>query len=220
MHAFPKEVLLAGAVGLALAARPNALVAAPGAPDSTTVTVRNDRPVPVMVYLDRDDFDLRLGDVAAHDTATLRLPEEVVREQRQVAIFAHPEGAGFDLAAQSLPVQPGDHLVVVVPSRAEQAPPSPMPTPDLNPGSPATTVLVENTRDEAVVIFAETGEFDTRLGTVAAHRTATLRIPNRLANRPTIELFVHLERGFDLATQAMPIHRGAHLHLVVPRQVA
>lgn len=220
MHAFPKELLLAGvAVGLVLTARPTGVAAAPGAADSTMVTVRNDRPVPVTMYLDQGDFDLRLGIVAANATATLHLPEDIVRTQHQVGIFAHPEGATFDLAAQSLSVRPGDHLNVVVPSKAELAPAAPKPTVDVNPGSPATTVMVENARDEAVVIFAETGEFDTRLGMVAAHQTATLQIPDRLAVGQTIELFVHPEKGPDLATEAMPIHKGAHLHLVVPRKV-
>lgn len=221
MHTFPKELLLAGAaVGLALAAPPVATAVVPGAPDSTTVTVRNDRPDRVTMYLEQGDFDLRLGTVEAKATVTLHLPEAVVREQRQVEIFAHPEGAGFDLAGQSLPVEPGGHLDIVVPSRAELAPPAPKPTVDVHPGSPATTVMVENGRDEAVVIFAETGEFDTRLGTVAAHQTVTLRIPDRLAVGQTIELFVHPEEGFDLATQSMPIRKGAHLHLLVPRKVA
>lgn len=219
MHTFSKGLMLTGAaLGLVLG-RPAALAARPDVSDTTTISVRNDRPVPVTVYLEQGDFDLRLGTVPAKNTATLRLPEAIVRQQREVEIFAHPEGAAFDLAGQSLAVEPGSHLDVAVPSSAELAPHE-QPTADPNPDSPATTVMVENTRDQPVVVFAETGDFDTRLGTVAAHQTATLRIPDPLTVGEEIELFVHPEGGFDLASDTMPIHQGAHLHLLVPRGVA
>lgn len=221
MHTLTKGLILA-AVSAALAGSTSAVAFAstPHRPDSSTVRVQNDRPVRVTIYLEQGDFDTRLGTVAANSTATLRLPEGIVREHREIQIFAHPEGAAFDLTGQSFTVQPGSQLDFLVPSSAEMVPLTNKVIEDLDPGNPATTVLVENHRDQAVTVFVEMGDFDTRLGAVAAHQKVTLRIPDWLTNRQSIELFVHPEGGYDLASETMQLRRGAHLHLVVPKAAA
>ncbi len=217
MYTLLKELVLAGAsVTMATNPLPPALAATQDRPDTTTVTVQNSRSVRVTVYLEQGDFDLRLGVVGPDTVATLHLPESIVRDGRAIQIFAHPEG-GFDLATQTLSVTPGEHLGLVVPSGAQMPPLAGPRVPDPNPGDPATTLMVQNDRDRDVVVFVEQGEFDTRLGSVPAHRTATLRIPDWLADQESIEVFVHPEGGFDLATERMRLHRGEHLHLVVPK---
>ncbi len=221
MHRFSKALILAGAsVALAVTARPTAFATPPDGADTTTVRVQNDRPVRITIYLEQGDFDTRLGAVAANSTATLRLPEAVVREHHEIQIFAHPEGASFDLTGQSFTAQPGSHLELLVPTSAEIVPLTRELVRDPNPANPATTVMVENTRDQAVAVFVEMGDFDTRLGSVPAQQTVTLRIPDWLTDRRSIELFVHPEGGIDLASETMQIRRGTHLHLVVPKAAA
>jgi hypothetical protein len=81
-----------------------------------TLTVDNPRGVPVTVFVEQGDFDVRLGQVPAHARATLRFPKSVVFPDETVQIFVHPEG-GLDLASESLQVRRGEHLGLRVPVR-------------------------------------------------------------------------------------------------------
>lgn len=186
----------------------------------TTIQVQNDRTVPVTVFIERGDFDVRLGRVDAMHTATLTLPTWVVTDHAKVELFVHPQGEN-DLASQSFDVKPGAKLgMIVQPGDEPTWSPSPedsmstvLDRADLN----ATTVTVENPRKEEVTVYVEQGDFDIRLGSVLAGQTKTLRIPATIAEKQdSIELFVTPEHGFDLSSQSFELTPGAHLGLKVP----
>lgn len=187
-----------------------------------TIQVQNDRKVPITVFIERGDFDVRLGKVAAMRTATLNLPDWVVTGNAKVEIFVHPDGE-TDLASQSFDVTPGAKLgMIVQPGDMPAWSPSPddsmsavLDCGDLK----ATTVTVENPRKEDVTVYVEQGDFDIRLGSVHAGQTKTLRIPETIAEKQDdVELFVSPEHGLDLSSQAFQLTRGVHLGLKVPRQ--
>jgi len=96
-------------------------VAPPPAPEipnpgegTTTVTVQNNRAVPVTVYVERGEFDTRIGTVPANQESTLLVPEWLATERPSAEIFVHPEGEA-DLQSWSLELKPGAHLFVKVP---------------------------------------------------------------------------------------------------------
>jgi hypothetical protein len=182
-----------------------------------TVQVQNDRTVPVTVFVDRGEFDVRLGTVAALQTATLGIPKWLATENSDVRIYLHPEGA-FDLETQTFAVHPGTQIGLVVPlgnrTLASNITPEPMVAVLPDGDADATTITVENPRDVPVTIYLERGDFDTRLGTVAAGGTATLRLPP--TGGQAVEIFVHPEGGLDLCSSSFPVKHGEHLGLKVP----
>lgn len=76
---------------------------------ATTLTVENQRPVSVVMYVEQGDFDVRLGSVPANSTTTLTLPPSIVARNESVEIFAHPE-RGQDLSSTRLALYKGEHL--------------------------------------------------------------------------------------------------------------
>lgn len=180
-----------------------------------TITVDNARAVPVVVYLERGVFDTRLGTVAAHSKQTLDLPRYTA-EDGAVRVFVHPEG-GFDLATQDLTLKPGGNVDIYVPTNEVGYLPPPPPEMIPNPGPGTTTVTVKNPRAEPVTLFVERGEFDTRIGVTPPNEERTFELPEWLAkDRASVELFVHPERGRDLASQHFELTDGAHLLVKVP----
>jgi hypothetical protein len=91
-----------------MAQRPPASVT--GSRDNS-VTVQNNRPVPVTVYMEYGAFDRRLGIVAPQQTATLALPAWAVNQS--IRLFVHPEGEVDDLASL------GGGAVVATPGAAK-----------------------------------------------------------------------------------------------------
>lgn len=182
---------------------------------SGTITVDNARAVPVVVYLERGVFDTRLGTVPAHSEQTLDLPRYAA-EEGMVRVFVHPEG-GFDLATQDLMLKPDGNVDIYVPTNEVGYLPPPPPERIPNPGAGTTTVTVRNERAEPVTLFVERGEFDTRIGVTPANESMTFELPEWLAQeRASVELFVHPERGHDLASQHFELTKGAHLLVKVP----
>ena len=183
--------------------------------ESTTITVRNTRKEPVVVYLDRGEFDVRLGTVGPQGTRTLELPS-FLREGENVMVFVHPEG-GTDLATPGFTVKKGKNLDILVPTNdVGYVPPQP---PELtpNPGKGTTTLTVENNRPVEVTVLIEGSRFDTRIGTVPPTQERTLDIPDWLTGeRRTAEIFIHPEGGLDLSSQSFTITPGSHLLLEVP----
>jgi hypothetical protein len=214
MYALWQGLILSGVTLAAAAGAPGLGAAARGSGDSTTVTVQNDRGVPVTVFADEGDLDRRLGAVGPDTTVTFRLTMPLVGEPTDVQIVAEPRGE-FDLAAD-LSVRPGSHLAVLVPSAADLRPVPPAPMVDPHPDDPNTSVTVRNGRSQEVVVFLEHGEFDTRLGSVPARRTATLRIPRWLTNEGGVRLVLQPRSGFALITEPRRIPAGHHLGVVVP----
>jgi hypothetical protein len=196
--------------------------ATPGAAPGDTVvtmTVTNDRDVPVTVFMDYGAFDRRLGRVQPRSTATLRLPGWVVRESPEIGLFVHPEG-GEDLQTAAFRVVPGQKLTLHVPAGGGM---TSRPAPDtmmavLPPEVLAeATITVDNPRAQVVTVYAAMGQFDVRLGRVAPHSRETLRFPRAVVLPDmTVRVFVHPERGSDLATQELDLRHGQHLGLHVP----
>jgi hypothetical protein len=207
--------LAAVLVGAVAAAWPGAAPAAGQAQPQTTVTVDNTRAVPVVVYLERGEFDDRLGTVAAHTEAILELPPHLAQGET-IQIIIHPQG-GADLSTPDLQVKKGGTIPIYVPTNDEGfLPPSP-PERIPNPGPGTTTLTVENGRNDQVVAFIERGPFDTRIGTVPANEEKTFYLPpSLLRDQRSIQIFVRPEHGRDLASQTFELTPEAHLLVTVP----
>lgn len=184
---------------------------------AATVTVENARAVPVVVYLERGPFDVRLGTVAAHATNVLGLPAEV-RDQEHIVLMVHPEG-GMDLQAEApMPVRKAGTIHLYVPTNDVGYVPPPPPDMIPNPGPGTTTLTVQNSDDEPVVVFIEKGNFDTRIGTVPAHKEMTFYVPQAVIGMEgsSVDIFVHEEGGVDLASSTFELRPDAHLIVKVP----
>ncbi len=192
--------------------------AAPGMGQAkTTVTVENARDVPVVVYLERGRFDTRLGMVGARATGILPLPSWLENGEK-IRFTVHPEGE-FDLTTEDQhKVSSGHSIDLYVPRNdvgfvASETPAAPT---IANPDVDAATVTVDNPRNEPVVVFLENGDFDTRIGTVDAHSEDTFSLPKALTqDRPTVDIFVHVEGGMDLHSETFAIAPRAHLMVKV-----
>lgn len=79
-----------------------------------TIQVQNDRKVPVTVFVERGDFDRRLGSVHAAQTKALRIPETIGEKQDEIELFVTPE-LGLGLSSQSVELTRGAHLGLEVP---------------------------------------------------------------------------------------------------------
>lgn len=79
-----------------------------------TLTVDNPRDVPVTIFAQQQQFDVRLGVVPANGKATLRFPKSVIDAGSSLRLVVHPEG-GRDLASTSMKVATGQHLGLKVP---------------------------------------------------------------------------------------------------------
>lgn len=182
---------------------------------TATVTVENTRAAPVMVYLERGMFDIRLGRVAPHSQQTLPLPS-TLEDGEQIQIVMHPAG-GVDLTTGDFSVKLGATIDVLVPANdvGYVAPPPPETIP--NPGAGTTTITVQNNRAVPVTVFVERGDFDTRIGTVPANQELTLMVPEWLAReKPSAQIFVHPEGEGDLESWTLDLAPGAHLFVKVP----
>lgn len=183
----------------------------------TTVTVDNTRDVPVVVYLERGQFDRRLGMVGARSTGVLPLPGWLENGEK-IRFTVHPEGQ-FDLTTEDQhKVRVGHSIYLFVPRNdvGFVASRTPAPATIPNPGVDAATVTVDNARSHPVVVFLENGDFDTRIGTVGPHSDETFSLPKALTeDRPTVDIFVHVEGGQDLHSETFAIAKRAHLMVKV-----
>jgi copper(I)-binding protein len=213
--------LLAAATSTAAWAEPvPAQPKAVPADSAVTLTVQNNRDVPVTVFVEQDQLDVRVGMVPALRTVTLALPSWVTEDASDLQVFVHPEG-GIDLNAEVMAVKPGAHLALEVPKGMNPpAQPAREMTATLPPSEmAATTVTVTNERDVEVAIYLENGDFDIRLGMVPANSTRTLGVPAQYAHgQQSIDLVVHPERGFDMESQTLDLRKGEHLGLRVTKK--
>ena len=185
-----------------------------------TLTVQNQRRVPVSIYLEHGRFDRRLGIVGAQETRTLPLPAWAVDGRAAIQLVVHPAGEVADLASPVFALRPPARLGLVVPPWGELPP---MPGDTMSAVIPPealaeATLTVDNPRAHAVTVFAKQGRFDVRLGRVAPRSRATLRFPETVV-LPTrsLRIFVHPDGGVDLESQLMTIRQGEHLALRVPK---
>ena len=180
-----------------------------------TVTVQNNRPVPVDVYVERGDFDTRIGTVAADQEGVLPLPP-YLEIGEDVRIVVHPK-QGTDLESPEVSIPMTGTLPVLVPLndsgyRPERRDVIP------SPGADATTLTVENSRDQAVDVYVERGDFDTRIGTVEPMNFRTFDLPQSLAREEAdVRIFLQPKAGIELASQFFLLTPHAHLEVKVPR---
>ena len=193
------------------------LVSAVGPParHAPTLTVQNDRPVPVDVYVERGDFDMRVGTVPADREGVLPLPA-YLENGENVRIVIHPKH-GLDLESPDVSIPMSGTLPVLVPLNNLGYRPQPhdvIPT----PGPDATTLTVENSRDQPVDIYVQRGEFDTHLGTVEPLHFRTFDLPPSLAREEAdVQVFVLPRSGFELSSPFFLLTPHAHLEVKVPR---
>lgn len=185
------------------------------AQQSTTapaVTVQNDFPDAVTVFLEHGLFDRRLGVVDGLSTRTLSLPPWLVGHGADVRLFVVRK-SGEELASEDFAFEP-DHpvaMIVPAPAPAEAVEYANLPLDELA----RTTLTVTNDRDVDVVVYAQEREvFDIRLGTVPAHSVKTLDLPaSAVREDQSVRVVVHPLRGFDLESYPLQIHRREHLAL-------
>lgn len=185
-----------------------------------TVTVQNDRTVPVTVYLQTGVFDRRLGIAAPLATTTLPLPSWAANG-RMVRLFAHPEDEPQDLASENFRVSPPGRIGMEVPTRAamHRVASTDTMTEFIPPEEVAdATLTVDNQRDVPVTVFASAGLVDARLGEVPAKSRATLRFPKSVITPlSTVGIILHPQGGRDLGSDYMRVRAGDHLGLKVPQ---
>ena len=215
MHRMTQRFVMASGVVVAALAAFSPAAAQDGNAIPRTVTVFNDRPVPVVVYLDQGEFDTRLGTVPAESTEVLNLPE-YLNEDASVDVIVHPEG-GEDLSAGPITLEVGKKLEVLVPTDEEGYIPPPPAETIPEPAEGTTSVTVENSRDQQVTVFLERGLLDVRVGVVPAHQEETVLIPSSLTeNTKEVDLFLHPEGGQDLVNHVFELKPGEHLVIEVP----
>jgi hypothetical protein len=207
---------LAGAAPAQVAQRTQSAVLSDMSDNS--VTVQNNRNVPVNVYMEYGTFDRRIGIVPAQATSTLSLPAWMVEGRQRIRLFAHPEGEAGDLATQEFKLKPPARIGMLIPTRGEMASTV---TDTMSAVIPPeeladATLTVDNPRATAVTVFADQGPFEVRLGRVAARSSATLRFPKSVVfPDETIQLLVHPDGGLDQESETLHVHRGEHLGLRV-----
>jgi hypothetical protein len=185
---------------------------------ANTVTVQNDRNVPVTVYMEYGQFDRRLGIVPKSQTATLPLPAWAVRGRTRIQLFAHAEGDVDDLETRQFSLESPARMAMTIPARGGVS----LPTDTMMAVIPQeeladATLTVDNPRSKPVTVFAEQGPFDARLGRVPANSRVTLRFPKSVVfPDETILVFVHPEGGLDLSSETLKVRSGEHLGLRVP----
>jgi hypothetical protein len=193
--------------------------AAAAGPRDNSVTVQNNRAVPVTVYMEYGEFDRRLGIVPAQQTATLALPAWAVSDRQMIQLFVHPEGQVEDLSSQDFSLAPPARLGILVPASGNMPEVRTRTMRAVIPPEELAdaTLTVDNPRDRAVTVYAEQGEFDVRLGAVPAHSRLTLPFPRSVvAADNSVQIFVHPDGGADLSGDVMQVRQGQHLGLRIP----
>jgi len=213
--------LLAAATATAAYAEPAPPAATPAFPDSAvTLTVQNNRSVPVTVFADQNDLAIRIGIVPAMQTVTLSLPKWASEAGHELRLFVHPAG-GIDLDAQMYDVHPGARLALEVPSAMEtpRGLAEKMKATASRGAMSSATVTVTNERDVDIAVFLQHGDVDIRLGTVPANSTRTLAVPQRYAQgRQSIDMVVHPESELLTESRTIDLEKGRHAELLVPKK--
>lgn len=214
-----RPLATAALMGMLTIGTPALAHAQAAAQDSVYVDVKNERAVPVSVYLKTGRFDRRVAIVNAGQSTTVRLPAWALDGRTGFALLVHAEGES-DIGMHAYTVRSGDRLSLTVPAKGSipSSPDDAMMAPLSAEDLAETTITVENPRDRPVTVFAETPQYAVRLGTVAAKESGTLNIPkSAVGPDKSVKIFVHPEGGADLATATMRIKSGEHLGLKVPK---
>jgi len=216
MNANMGGVLLASATFVigTLAAPAPAFAAAPPPKVPATITVQNDRPVPIDVYLQSGYFDTKIGSVAADGLTVLHIPRYLDGTDAQ--IFVRPQ-IGLELETPEVALPTHGTLDILVPDNDVGYVVQPNQDAIPNPGVNTTTLTVRNPRDDAVKVVIERGDFDTTIGTVPADHVRTFDLPASLTREPQdVKIFVVPTDGLELMSQYFMLRPRAHLEVKVP----
>ncbi len=83
--------------------------------------------------------------------------------------------------------------------------------------STMTVVVVQNNGKTPVTIYAETADYDIRLGEVGPYDTESLRVPDGVVgDGATVDFFVQPKRGLEQDSGYVELRHGEHIGLVVP----
>lgn len=180
------------------------------------ITVQNDRHTAVTLFVETGRTDRAIGTVEAGAVSTLEMPAWALRGQRNLKLVARAEGEGNDVAAYTLQVNDNRFLgLLVPPSAGLPSSDSILVTMPAGLGS-ATTVTIDNVRDQAVSVFAEQGLMFMKLGDVAANQQGTLALPaSMLKNKNEIRVFARPDGAAQRSTQALRLKEGDHIAVIV-----
>jgi len=217
MRSQPIPILVAFTAMLAApAAMAQESAAEPKPTEATAVTVDNELSTPVRVYLEHDDIDMRLGVVAAGDNASFMIPSWLVQDGEEVQLFVNP-GKGFEESTGLIPLEPSEHLEVVVPAAGKpNGHRASTPAPAWNA---PTTVTVQNNLSERAKIYVERGMFDVKLGSVPAGGSMVFDLPSWILNGDdAVSVYARTKHGLEQTTGILEVHRGERLGVVIPRR--
>lgn len=194
------------------------------AQDAGTLTVQNNRDVPVTVYVEGTMGDagplreVRIGMVPPKDTRQIQIPEWAASENT-VQAFLHVEGSG-DLATEGFPVGPGVDIGTIV-TTSDMGDIQEM-TRQM-PQEGATTVRVQNNRMVPVTVLVRESRpalgptLDSRVGVVPAESTVEMALPEWVETIGEEVVFVLQPAGdADLTSQTVNLIDGSTPELLVP----
>lgn len=182
--------------------------------DDYTVTVQNNRDEQVTVYLDAHPFERKLGTVEAMRSATFSLPDWSVRGEERVRLLIQPRG---DHALEAMAMLSGDgaRLALMIPSEDDvEVTTERLATVRWSELMDETTITVVNERDEASVVFFQSGLLLHRLGRVDGEREITFQVPDSLVGMKGQVLLVP-ENGSVMTSLDVELGHGEHLGVEV-----
>jgi hypothetical protein len=212
---------LAALANVAVAQAPQTLPPARTTDAASTVTVRNERRHPAVVYQTLGQFDLRIGVVAPGATATLplRVSGAATVTRPTLRLRARVQGEAGDLVTEPLAVAAPARLELTIPAADELASAPERAVAGALPlaATGEAAVTIDNPRDRAVTVYAEGGRHGIRLGRVPARGRATLALPKALTGRrESLRILLRPDGQLDLATDPVRIERGSQLTVQVP----
>jgi hypothetical protein len=204
-----KRLMVALALGASLAGWPRPALGQ-NVHTVPVAEVQNNFAEPIAVFLEQGRFDRLLGTVDALSTATLPLPDWIVRGG-QVQLFVVRRG-GQELESHWFEARAGATVRMMVPSAPAAADMLYMKLPPDQVFE--TTLTVLNERGTDIVVYAREGSFHVRLGTVPAHATATLSFPPSVVGPDrSVTVVAHPTTGFELESYPLQLRTETHLAL-------
>ena len=85
-----------------------------------TVSVTNDNPQDMTVYVSDGSDRVRLGLVTTGQTQTFTVPTTAARPGSDFQVLVHPIGGGGDFSTGRMPVSPGDNVEVRIAATINQ----------------------------------------------------------------------------------------------------
>ncbi len=80
----------------------------------TKVSVENRNAIPMTIYVLKRSQRIRIGRVAAHETAVFPIPDDIVGNTAFVRLIADPVGSNRSPISEEFTVSPGDVIEMVI----------------------------------------------------------------------------------------------------------